>query len=119
MATKTFNVSFPDKLAREVDRVAKRQGMTRSELLRIGARQYVRTLSNWERLSKVARARAKVLGIRTEDDVDRMIHEFRAEEAAKRPKSYTQALEGLGAEVWRELGGTDAYIKGERASWGD
>jgi len=28
-------------------------------------------------------------------------------------------LRGLGKEVWRSLGGADAYIKRERASWGD
>lgn len=35
----------------------------------------------------------------------------------KQPKSYADALEGLGQEVWRALGGTEKYIKQERASW--
>lgn len=35
----------------------------------------------------------------------------------KRPKSYADALEGLGKEVWDALGGADKYIKEERASW--
>lgn len=30
-----------------------------------------------------------------------------------------EALDGLGKEIWEELGGTDAYIERERASWGD
>lgn len=37
----------------------------------------------------------------------------------RQPKDYVAALEGLGAEVWRSLGGADKYIKEERASWGD
>lgn len=37
----------------------------------------------------------------------------------KHPKDYVAALEGLGKEVWEALGGTDKYIKEERASWGD
>ncbi|MBI4049705.1 MAG: AbrB/MazE/SpoVT family DNA-binding domain-containing protein [Candidatus Doudnabacteria bacterium] len=35
----------------------------------------------------------------------------------KRPKSYADALRGLGKEVWQTLGGTEKYLKGERASW--
>ncbi|OGE81807.1 MAG: hypothetical protein A3H72_01785 [Candidatus Doudnabacteria bacterium RIFCSPLOWO2_02_FULL_48_8] len=35
----------------------------------------------------------------------------------KEPKSYADALEGLGKEIWRSLGGADKYIKEERASW--
>lgn len=29
----------------------------------------------------------------------------------------TKALRGLGKEVWRALGGTEKYIRNERASW--
>lgn len=35
----------------------------------------------------------------------------------KRPDSITDKLSGLGKEVWEKLGGTDNYIKQERASW--
>ena len=35
----------------------------------------------------------------------------------RRPKSYADALEGLGKEVWDALGGADKYIREERASW--
>jgi len=35
----------------------------------------------------------------------------------KQPKSYVEALSGLGKEVWGSLGGADKYIKQERASW--
>ena len=33
----------------------------------------------------------------------------------KQPKSYVEALSGLGKEVWQSLGGADKYIKGMRA----
>lgn len=36
----------------------------------------------------------------------------------KHPANYTKALEGLGKEVWRSLGGSAKYMKQERASWG-
>ena len=35
----------------------------------------------------------------------------------KEPKNYVEALEGLGKEVWKALGGADKYIKAERLSW--
>jgi hypothetical protein len=34
----------------------------------------------------------------------------------KRPKSITEALYGLGAEMWKKAGGTD-YIRQEREEW--
>lgn len=37
----------------------------------------------------------------------------------KQPTNYTKAMRGLGKEVWKALGGTDKYIEGERASWGN
>lgn len=36
----------------------------------------------------------------------------------KRPASLTDALSGLGKEMWLELGGADNYVKMERAAWG-
>ncbi|MEW6610075.1 MAG: hypothetical protein AB1352_00385 [Patescibacteria group bacterium] len=35
----------------------------------------------------------------------------------KHPTNYVKAMEGLGAEVWQTLGGTDKYIRQERDSW--
>lgn len=35
----------------------------------------------------------------------------------KRPKNITDALSGLGKEVWQKLGGGENYLKNERASW--
>ncbi|MBA1336029.1 MAG: hypothetical protein HPY66_1850 [Firmicutes bacterium] len=36
----------------------------------------------------------------------------------KRPPSITEALYGLGADMWKKAGGTD-YIRQERDSWAD
>ena len=35
----------------------------------------------------------------------------------KHPTNYTDALEGLGKEIWKSLGNSVKYIKQERASW--
>ena len=36
----------------------------------------------------------------------------------KRPDSYTEALSGLGEEMWKKVGGTD-YIRRDRDQWDD
>ncbi|SDI01284.1 hypothetical protein [Desulfosporosinus hippei] len=36
----------------------------------------------------------------------------------KRPDSYTEALSGLGEEMWKEVGGTE-YIRRDREQWDD
>lgn len=35
----------------------------------------------------------------------------------KHPKDPVRALKGLGKEIWKSLGGVDAYIRNERDSW--
>lgn len=34
-----------------------------------------------------------------------------------RPASWTDYMEGLGAEMWASFGGGEAYLEGERDSW--
>ena len=41
MNSMTVNISFPKQLLKEVDRVAKNEARSRSEMLREAARQYV------------------------------------------------------------------------------
>jgi bifunctional DNA-binding transcriptional regulator/antitoxin component of YhaV-PrlF toxin-antitoxin module len=38
---------------------------------------------------------------------------------SKQPVDYIESMRGLGKEVWKKLGGTDKYLKGERDSWGN
>lgn len=33
------------------------------------------------------------------------------------PSQSIKLLKGLGKEIWDKVGGTDKYLKGERASW--
>lgn len=35
----------------------------------------------------------------------------------RRSKDPVAALHGLGKDIWRKLGGTEKYLKNERASW--
>ncbi len=83
MNTITINLSLPKELLNAVDRLAKREARSRSELFREAARVYIRRVMAWDEIYKIGRRKAKELGIKSEEDVYRMIEEFRAEERAK------------------------------------
>lgn len=75
-APRTVTISLPPGLAREVDRVARAERRSRSELLREAFRQYVRRLEHWDQIftsgsAAVRRAHA------TESDVMRAVKERR------------------------------------------
>lgn len=74
--TKTFNISFPQELVKEVDRVAKRESMSRSEMIRMATRAYLDWTLQWKAIQNEGRARAKRLGIKP-SDVERLVHEVR------------------------------------------
>lgn len=75
----TIGFSAPPELAAEIDRIAAAEGRTRSELFREMVRVYKRDreLAVFEDLAAYGRERASLRAIRTEDDVERLIHEAR------------------------------------------
>ena len=75
--TKTWTISLPPEMEREAMKLAKEERRTKSELVREALRHYLMTheLRLLQRMG-VSRARAK--GVYTEDDVQRVIDEFRA-----------------------------------------
>lgn len=74
--TKTWTVSLPPELVREAERAAKEERRTRSELVREALRSYLEE-QRWRKLQRKTVLRAQALGIRTEEDVDRLVHEVR------------------------------------------
>ena len=73
MATpRTFTISLPPKLARQVDKRATAEGRTRSELFREAVRQYIARRDRWDQIfaygDSVATERAL-----TGEDVDRAV----------------------------------------------
>lgn len=59
----------------------------------------------------------KALGLKAGMRVDiTPLDEYRAI-LMKRPHSMVDALQGLGKDVWKSLGGGTRYLKRERASW--
>lgn len=73
---RTFTISIPPKLAREVDKVAKAEGRTRSELFREAMRQYVERRTRWASIFALGTKIAKEKGL-SEEKVARIVKEGR------------------------------------------
>ncbi|EIE03478.1 ribbon-helix-helix protein, CopG family [Leptospira licerasiae serovar Varillal str. VAR 010] len=50
----TVNISFEKGLLKEIDKIAKREHRSRSELIREAARAYIEKKFKWEKFSKLA-----------------------------------------------------------------
>lgn len=74
--TQTWTVSLPPKLLKEAERTAKEEDRTKSELVREALRLYIEE-RRWQRLQRRTALQAQALGIRTEKDVDRLVHDVR------------------------------------------
>ena len=74
--TKTWTISLPPKLLREAERAAREEDRTKSELVREALRFYLEE-RRWRKLQRKTALQAEALGIRTEEDVDRVVHEVR------------------------------------------
>lgn len=73
--TKILSLSLPPQLLREAERVAKREGRTRSELFREALRRYVEE-RRWRELQRYGAQRSRRVGLR-ESDVPRVVEEHR------------------------------------------
>ena len=57
-STDTLTISLPPELASEIDRLAKQEGRTRSELFREAFRQYAERRRHWDQLFAYGETRA-------------------------------------------------------------
>ncbi|MGH2739857.1 MAG: CopG family ribbon-helix-helix protein [Actinomycetota bacterium] len=69
---RTVTISLPPNLAREIDRVARAEGRSRSELFREAARQYLERRSRWAEIFSYGKGAARRLGL-SEKDVARVV----------------------------------------------
>ncbi len=74
--TKTWTISLPPQLVREAEQTAKEENRTKSELVREALRLYLKE-QQWRKLQQKTALQAQALGIKTEEDVNRIVHEFR------------------------------------------
>lgn len=75
----TIGFSAPPEIAREVERLAAAEGKSKSELFRdmVLAYKREREFLAFEDLAAYGRERARMRGVRTEEDIERLIHEAR------------------------------------------
>ncbi len=73
--TRVLSLSLPPELAKEAERIAKKEGRTQSELFREALRRYIQE-KEWRELRRYGARQAARTGI-TEADVDRLVSEYR------------------------------------------
>lgn len=76
MPPRTVTISLPPAVASDVDRLARSERRTRSELLREAFRQYAARADRLERAFEMGERAARRLRVR-EDDVPRIVREYR------------------------------------------
>lgn len=76
---KTISITLPPELLAKAQEIAAREHRTMSELFREAIRRYKSVDPEWEALMQRGLEHGKRLGITSEDDVERMSDEWRAE----------------------------------------
>ncbi len=67
MNAKTVNISFRKDLLEKIDKVAKDEMRTRSELIREAARLYIERKNRWEKIFEFGKQQADRLGLKEQD----------------------------------------------------
>jgi metal-responsive CopG/Arc/MetJ family transcriptional regulator len=83
MNTQTFNIALPEDLVNKADEIAKKEYRSRSELIRETLRTYIEDKEHWEQIFSSGEKAMKDMGIKSEDDVDNIIHEFRHKQKSR------------------------------------
>ena len=78
--TKLISFSIMPDFLREVEKVAKEENRTKSELIREALRRYIED-REWEKLTRYARIKTAATGIKTEEDIQQVVDEFRGEQS--------------------------------------
>ena len=77
MQTQTLNIALPKDLVKKVDNRAKKEYKNRSELIREVLRVYLDDRKEWEDLLAYGKKVGKKMGIKSEDDVNKIVYEYR------------------------------------------
>ena len=75
--TKVLSITLPKAMLKDTKKLAKKENRTMSELVREALRRY-EAVQRLKELQSYGEKRARELGIK-EEDVDRLIHEYRTE----------------------------------------
>ena len=83
MKSSTVNISFNDELLKKIDRIAKQESRSRSELIREAARSYIERKNKWDQIFAYSEGQARKKQVSDKDIVDE-IAKYRAEKAKNR-----------------------------------
>ncbi|MBI4677642.1 MAG: ribbon-helix-helix protein, CopG family [Elusimicrobia bacterium] len=70
-------ITVPSQMLAMADRIARKEGRTRSEVFREAIRAYF-WKRRWEAIQAYGARKAKKMGIKTDEDIERIIDEGRA-----------------------------------------
>jgi metal-responsive CopG/Arc/MetJ family transcriptional regulator len=82
MGTSTVNISFKQDLLARIDRVAKQESRSRSELIREAARMYIERGRKWENIFAFGKQQIAARDL-LETDVDKEIEKVRKQKAMR------------------------------------
>ena len=77
MQTQTLNIALPRDLVKKVDEQAEREYKNRSELIREALRIYLEDKKEWAQIFAAGERAMKEMGIKSEEEVDRIVYEYR------------------------------------------
>lgn len=77
MNIRTLNIALPGDLIKRVDKVAKKEYRNRSELIREALRVYLSDKEEWNDLLDYGKKLGKKMSIKNEEDVNKIVYEFR------------------------------------------
>jgi predicted transcriptional regulator len=77
----TVNISFEKALLKEIDKIARKEHRSRSELIREAARSYIEKKARWETIFNFA-DKSKTKSKITEDDIFEEIKQIRSKRKA-------------------------------------
>ena len=81
--TKAISITLPINLAEQLEKTSREEGRPVSYIVSEAVKKYG-IFNRMEKYREEFSERARKLGIVTEDDINRIIHEYRAEEKAKK-----------------------------------
>ncbi|OGH05987.1 MAG: hypothetical protein A2W22_03625 [Candidatus Levybacteria bacterium RBG_16_35_11] len=77
MQTQTLNIALPKDLVKKVDNVARKEYRNRSELIREALRIYLQDKEEWQQIFRAGEKAMKKMGIKSEEEVDKIMYEYR------------------------------------------
>jgi len=76
MNTNTVNISFQKELLKKIDKIAKEESRSRSELIREAARMYIEKKNKWDQIFAFGDSTKNNIKI-SENNLENTIHNYR------------------------------------------